>query len=48
MNIQLISKNKLKVTLSCEDLKGLGISYDSLDYSDPHTKEVLPSYPRQS
>ncbi|MEM0529199.1 adaptor protein MecA [Zongyangia sp. HA2173] len=41
MNIQLISKNKLKVTLSCEDLKGLGISYDSLDYSDPHTKEVL-------
>ncbi|MBC8570421.1 adaptor protein MecA [Zongyangia hominis] len=41
MNIQLISKNKLKVTLSGEDLKGLGISYDSLDYSDPHTKEVL-------
>ena len=36
MNIQLISKNKLKVTLSCEDLKGLGISYDSLDLSLIH------------
>lgn len=41
MLIKLIQQNKLQIILSSEDLLRLDISYDSLDYINPKTKEAV-------
>lgn len=43
MEIQLISSDQLKISLTEMDLEKLGVTYDSLDYSDPQTKKAILS-----
>lgn len=43
VNFTMITADKLKVTLSAADLSELGVSYDSLDYTDPASRQLLLS-----
>lgn len=41
VNIQPIGSNKFIVSLNCEDLKDLDITYDTMDYSNIETRRVI-------
>ena len=41
MDFSLSGPDKLKITLTPEDLAALNISYERLDYKDAHTREIL-------
>lgn len=41
MQINLLGLNKLQIILSVEDLEGLGITYESLDYINPQTRSAI-------
>lgn len=41
MNIKLLHKHKLQITLTAQDLAQLGITYESLDYVDPKTRKAI-------
>ncbi len=41
MDIQPIGNNKFIVTLSCNDLNELDITYDAMDYSNIETRRVI-------
>lgn len=41
MDYLIIGKEKLKVVLSCEELKRQGVSAEELDYSNPKAKKIF-------
>lgn len=41
MDILLLDDNNVKITLTHEDMMGLELEYDTLDYSAPHVRKVL-------
>ncbi len=41
MNIYFESPHRLKIELTATDLSELGITYDELDYSSEHTRQVV-------
>ena len=41
MEFSLAGPDKLKVLLSTQDLQELGLDYQSLNYSDQHTRKIL-------
>ncbi len=43
MEFILVDDDKLKVSLTREDLEELGINYESIDYSDENTRKALVS-----
>lgn len=43
MEFVLVDSDKLKVSLTQKDLEEMGISYESIDYSDENTRKALVS-----
>ena len=43
MKFVLVDSDKLKVSLTQKDLEEMGISYESIDYSDENTRKALVS-----
>lgn len=41
MYFEQVNKNKLRVQLSRQDLMDFGVTYDTMDYSDPATREMI-------
>lgn len=41
MEFSLLGEDRLKVSLSPEELQELGVDYDSLDYQNPATRSIL-------
>ena len=41
MNIESVNDEKIRVTLSREDMKSLDITYDEMDYSNIETRRVI-------
>lgn len=41
MNIDTINKNKIKISLSDEEIDTLFGGYEMIDYDDPHSKAIL-------
>lgn len=43
LNIELLDKHIIKITLSLKDMKSYGISYDKINYSDKKTRQLIVS-----
>ena len=43
MELIIINENKLKIMLSCEDMKKYGLDEKDVDYSFPYAKKALKS-----
>lgn len=41
MNIQFETPQRLKIQLTADDLKKLGVSYNDIDYASPDTRKML-------
>lgn len=48
MQIKLLGKNKLQITLLQSDLEELGITYESLDYMNPQTRKAITELLRKA
>ena len=43
MNIEILDKHIIKITLSSKDMKNYGVSYEKINYNDKKTRQLIVS-----